>query len=279
MQRRFDQTIACFVRIQCAWRGFLVRKSIKHQHFAAMTIQQAWWSWVDYADSQVAAIQIQRRIRGILARRYCQKIISLFEAVTKIQKIWRGYCQSIVFEITREFAISIQKLVRGFLVRKSFSMEKMSAAAVVVQKTWRCFFAQLQYNLDVLDVVCIQCLVRTKAARKVASRRFIAIACLQRAVRCALARRKLQKVQLQREYQLKQNNATIVCQVSLARRRLSYCEALYPDTLIDRSVLYVFGEQGPSCSLDTLSIDPRRRSKVHGVVLCAGKCFYNISRR
>lgn len=211
--RHFNNLMTSVKIVQRLGRGFLIRKDITKQHIAAMTIQQAWWNWVDYADSQIAAVVIQRRIRGILARKYVRCFASRLRAATKIQKIWRGYCQTIIFAITREFTISIQKMARGYLVRKNRSMERIVGAALMIQKTWRGFFAQVQYNLDVLDIVSIQTLVRAKMASKMLSRRRNAVACLQGAVRCALSRSVAQKLRLERAQERIQNNAAIVCQV------------------------------------------------------------------
>ena len=201
----------------------MVRKGLQSQHQAAKVIQQAWWSWVDYADSQVAAILIQSRCRGIFARQYCRDLIVRHQAATSLQKIWRGYIQSILFVITREISVSIQKTFRGYLVRKNLPMQSMSRAAILLQKTWRGFAAQVQYNLDVMDIVAIQCLVRVRLARKIMIRRTMAMVCLQGAVRCALSRGALMRLRLDEEHNRLRHKAAIVCQVSFHRMD-DFCE-------------------------------------------------------
>lgn len=217
-RQHFQVTVAAATVLQRVAKGYFVRNDLRHQNVAAMIIQQVWWSWVDYADSQVAAILIQSRWRGVSSRQYCEDLKERHQAATNVQKIWRGYFQMIVFAISREVTISIQKVARGYLVRRNLPVQRMSRAAVLLQKTWRGFSAQVQYNLDVLDIVSIQSLARARIAEKVTRRRCMAIACLQGAMRCALSRRALLQLRLQQEHQLLRNNAAIICQVSLHPR-------------------------------------------------------------
>lgn len=202
------------IDVQKSWRGYLDRRELQRRNHAAILIQKTWWNWVEYADSQVAAILIQSRWRGVSARYRYQQFVAQHKAATTIQKVWRGYCKAIVFEITRELIISIQRAMRGYLVRKMLPMQRMSRAATLLQKTWRGFAAQVQFNLDVLDIVSVQSLARMRLAKKSAERRVHAIARMQLAMRCALARRVLHRLRLQHEYQIRQHNAAIVCQVS-----------------------------------------------------------------
>lgn len=229
-RQQFQTTLFATVELQRMARGYLVRKEVERLHLAAMTIQQAWWSWVDYADSQVAAILIQSRWRAIVARQFTRDLVVQHQAVTEIQKIWRGYIQTIMFAITREVIISIQKVVRGHLARKNLPLRRLSRAAVLLQKTWRGFSAQVQFNLDVMDIVSIQSLVRSRIARKTITRKIMAVACLQGAVRCALARQLLTKLCLERDHEILEHNAAIVCQVSSICRKFVSFHAFTPLT-------------------------------------------------
>jgi hypothetical protein len=213
-QRSWSTLLLSVVNIQKAGRGFMVRDELRRRHCAATIIQKAWWSWVEFADSQVAAILIQSRWRGIMGRNYLQYLVVQHSAATTLQKIWRGYCQAVVFDINRELTISIQRVARGYLARKNLPIHLLSRMAIVVQKTWRGFMAQVQFNMDLMDIISIQSLARLRMAGKVARRRIRAIGCLQGAMRCALSRLALLRLRLEREYRFRQNNAAIVCQVS-----------------------------------------------------------------
>ena len=186
---RFRTIVFSTIELQRLGRGYLARRELQTQDAAARVIQRAWWDWVDYADHQVAAILIQKLVRGVLARRQFEEMVHHHEASTAIQKIWRGYVQSTMFQISVEFTIAIQKVFRGYTVRKNLPMQHMSRAAIVIQKTWRGFWAQVQFNMDVLDVVAIQTLARARLAKIAVVRRREAIHCLQRTLRVALTRR------------------------------------------------------------------------------------------
>jgi myosin heavy subunit len=276
-RRRFQTTVVAAIGVQRVAKGYLVRKDLQHQHLAAMTIQQAWWSWVDYADSQVAAILIQSRWRGISARRFSRDLAVRHQAATDLQKVWRGYFQTIVFAITREVSISIQKVARGYLVRKNLPIQRMSRAAILLQKSWRGFSAQIQYNLDVMDIVSIQTLARARIAQKIVKRRSTAVAGLQGAVRCALSRRALLRLRLEQEHEIRRNNAAIVCQVSPVLTISSVstfeeysCCCCY----CCRSVLYAPGKQRMKCSFISRSARLQRRFNVLGVALSAGVTLF-----
>lgn len=221
---RWVKKINAVLTIQKSARGRLIRKKIQQEHLAAITLQKAWWRWVEYADSQVAAILIQSRWRGIMVRAVHHSIGEQRHAATVIQKVWRGYCKAIMFAIRREFAISIQKVTRGYLSRKILSLQRLSQAATLLQKAWRGFLAQVQFNIVMMDIVSIQNLARLQIARRTSRRRLSSVSCLQGAMRCALSRRALNGLRLKREHELRQEHAAIVCQV---RRKMLAGVPLY----------------------------------------------------
>ena len=100
------------IAIQGALRGALVRRRLQRYEYAAMVIQQAWWSWVDYAESQVAATMLQSIWRGILARKTCNELVSRDHAACQIQRIWRGYREAVSYSVSRESSIYIQKCLK-----------------------------------------------------------------------------------------------------------------------------------------------------------------------
>lgn len=211
-QEYFAMSRAAVV-LQRIVRGHIARCTQQYQHKAATIIQQAWRSWLDYVDSQMGATIIQSVWRRFLAQREAKSLGVQKAAATIVQKMWRGYRHAIVFAISREFAISIQKIARGYLVRKEIAFQHVQLSAIVLQKVWRGFSAQIQYHLTILDIVSIQSLARRKFARKLAQRRAEALLILQGSVRCALARRALfERITLRNE-RIQQTHGAVVCQV------------------------------------------------------------------
>jgi abnormal spindle-like microcephaly-associated protein len=213
-RQEFTFTRYSAIDIQRVARGFLTRNEIKRQHYAALTIQQAWWDLVTYWDMQRAATIIQSKWRGVCGKRKLDENIKQRDSAVAIQRIWRGYYQSIMYAISIESSILIQKVGRGFLARKRLPVRRCRNAAIAIQGVWRGFSAQVQYQLDLLDIISIQNLVRQNIAKKERIRRAESVATLQGAVRCALARRalwaRLEEIEIERQ----RYHASITCQVS-----------------------------------------------------------------
>jgi myosin heavy subunit len=150
------------VSIQRTARGFLARKELKRQQYAALVIQQAWWGLVAHWDMQLAATLIQSRWRGVCAREQFATNILRRDSACAIQRTWRGYYQLIVYAITLESTISIQKVARGFLARKKLPVLQCQVDVTTIQSVWRAFLVQVQYELDLLDIISIQNLARQK---------------------------------------------------------------------------------------------------------------------
>jgi myosin heavy subunit len=204
--------------IQRVARGFLARNEIKRQHYAALTIQQAWWDFVTYWDTQRAAMIIQIKWRGVCEKRKFDESMKQRDSAGSIQRIWRGYYQSIMYAISIESIILIQKVGRGFLARKRLPVRRCRNAAIAIQRVWRGFSAQVQYQLDLLDIISIQNLVRQKIAINGRIRRARSVAILQGAVRYALARRALWARFEELEIKRQRYHAAITCQVSFLSR-------------------------------------------------------------
>jgi myosin heavy subunit len=211
----FECAVHSTIDLQRVARGLLVRCEVKRQQHAASTIQQAWWDWVDYADMQLAATIIQNHWRAVSARKQYAKRILERNSVCAIQRVWRGYCQSTTYAITVEFIISIQRVTRGFLIRKELPIRRCRDAATNIQKAWRGFSAQVQFQLDILDIISIQTLARRNIALKDCARRVHSVVVLQGGIRCALARRALIERCENRKTQRRRSQAAIVCQVRM----------------------------------------------------------------
>lgn len=179
------------IEMQRHVRGYITRKELKAQDYAALVIQQAWWSYMTRVEMDFAATLLQKTWRGVLGRRKWLEQESRHNAASSIQKLWRGYHQLMVYSATIQSTVLIQKMARGFLGRKLYSVNKTRHAATCIQKVWRGFSVQVQYQMEILDIVCVQSLARRFLAKREHERRIEALSILQCAYRCALARREM----------------------------------------------------------------------------------------
>lgn len=216
-RKEFAVTVLSAIKIQRISRGFLARNEIKRQQYAALTIQQYWWGFIIHKDKELAATLIQSKWRAIWGKRRYDERSKRRDASITMQKIWRGYHQSIVYAFSVESIVLLQKVGRGYLARKELPIRRCRNAAIAIQRIWRGFSEQVQYQLDLLDIISIQSLARKKVAAKERLRRCQSVAVLQGAIRCALARRVLWKRLDELELERQSQSAATTCQVSLLR--------------------------------------------------------------
>jgi myosin heavy subunit len=210
-RRKYINIVHSATTIQKLARGNAVRDEIQRQESAALVIQKAWGNLVNQWSIDWAATCIQKLWRGAMVRQDLDQMLLEEEAACIIQKSWRGFCQFVNYEIALESTIVIQKVFRGFSVRKELEIHELKGAAIVIQSAWRGFAAQVQFNLDLFDIISVQTFVRRQIATKHYLDLIETVAVLQGAVRCWLARQKLQ-------IKKKETIAAIVCQVSLFYR-------------------------------------------------------------
>ena len=199
------------IEMQRHARGYIARKEVKAKNYAALVIQQAWWRHMTHIEMDFAAVLLQKIWRGVLGRRKGIENATRRDAASSIQKAWRGYYQSMVYSITIQSSIAIQKMARGFLGRKTISINRSRHAATSIQKIWRGFSVQVQYQIDILDIVCVQSLVRRFLSRRKCKMRTNALSIIQCAYRCSIARRKMRtKIEKQMEERLRFQSAVII---------------------------------------------------------------------
>ena len=159
------------------------------RHYAAITIQTKYRQFQDYLSYQLL-------------------LMETIPAVTLIQRHWRGYICRRAYVGAIDAVIVLQSFTRGaVLVRKSL-LGSMNDAATCIQKVWRGFWVQLHYQLDLLDIVAVQCWARRKQALRLATLKSNSVAMLQRAARRHLARLAILK-------QKRELRAAILIEVSL----------------------------------------------------------------
>ncbi len=199
------------IEMQRCARGYIARKELKSRDYAALVIQQAWWSYMELVEMDTAATVLQKTWRGVLGRRKWIEKATHRDAASAIQKAWRGYQQRMLYSINFQSAIIVQKTVRGFLGRKAISVNRSRHAATSIQKLWRGFSVQVQYQVDILDIVCVQSLVRRFLSRKEYISRTNALSTIQCAYRSFVARRKMRaKIREEMEERLRYRSAVLI---------------------------------------------------------------------
>jgi hypothetical protein len=114
LQNRWDGAI---VRLQSRLRGQLIREDMEYLHYCAVQIQSLFRRWKEPHPKKLhLVVQLQAIWRGKMARRRNEK---RQVAATAIQTHWRSHlCQS-DFAITLLDIITVQSLIRRWLVMKS----------------------------------------------------------------------------------------------------------------------------------------------------------------
>lgn len=230
-QREFSAIKFFANELQRVLRGHLVRVDLQRRKRAILVLQHSWWEYVAYKATKFAATVLQKTWRGVLGRRINAHTLLERGAACAIQKIWRGYYQSLVFFFSIESIILLQKVTRGFISRKELPFRRYQRAAILIQKVWRGFSVQVQFQVDMMDVVCVQSHVRRFLGQQSHDCRIRAISTLQGAIRCALARRQLNQRVEAKILALKRHDAAITTQCAvrcwIARSRLSFRETLH----------------------------------------------------
>ena len=83
-------------------------------------------------------------------------------AATRLQSLWRRHVKRNEFILVVRSIKYLQVLLRNKLAKKKIRSER--AAAVVIQKTWRSFWAQMHVQLTLMDITAIQRFIRGKLA-------------------------------------------------------------------------------------------------------------------
>jgi hypothetical protein len=96
-------------------------------------------------------------------------------------------------------------------------MERFHFAATILQTIWRRYFAKLNFELDMLEIIIVESAMRRYLARQKVARRRLAIQTIQNSARRTLAIRSVQRLQLLCLQQEAHVNASISIQVGTDR--------------------------------------------------------------
>jgi len=178
---------AAVIPIQCASRRHLALKQALTRMWAVVVMQslaRRWLAQSRYYEQLVSVIVIQSWYRGCRTRD--DQLLQQCCAI-EIQRYIRGYLATIrvyedIFRVTVAqsivrrkqamdlatnkmiFIIQLQSLARGYLARES--LKAQNNAATKLQTSWRGFFCQFNYQLDLLDIIIVQSIWRRNAAMK-----------------------------------------------------------------------------------------------------------------
>mmetsp|Transcript_16947 Transcript_16947/g.41278 ORF Transcript_16947/g.41278 Transcript_16947/m.41278 type:complete len:2524 (+) Transcript_16947:69-7640(+) len=212
--RRLLREQSASITIQASYRGSLVirrTKQLRLQHNAAVLVQTMWRRFASRrknVNRTNAVRTIQKYTRGRLARRQIERQEI---AASIVQKAWWNFVQN---WRVRWAATTIQSVWRGSLARSELvrrileEEDSNDQAAIAIQSAWRGFSAQVEFQTVMLDIVTIQSLGRRRIALNRRCTMVNALAKLQCALRCWLARRHLQ-------INLRDVKAAITCQCAI----------------------------------------------------------------
>lgn len=127
-----------------------------------------------------------RRKRDILRERQISAVV--------IQTAWRGFFAFNSFSTVLWLATRLQALARGAALRKI--QMKMSLAATDIQRVWRGFMCQVSLQVDMLDILTVQCVARRYLARKRRIQKMREIIKIQSFFRMILSMRMIEHMQI-----------------------------------------------------------------------------------
>jgi abnormal spindle-like microcephaly-associated protein len=150
------------IAVQRFWRGYVIRCAMWNLTFAACQIQRNWRRYISRCSYLLQLLDIRSAILIQSVVRMHQTQVLLIrqkEASVKLQCLVRRRRSQRhlsmlidmrrVLELRVKSALVIQTLVRGFMCR--LQMARKADAATVIQSCWRCYEAQNNYLLDLLE--------------------------------------------------------------------------------------------------------------------------------
>jgi IQ calmodulin-binding motif. len=153
--------------IQKYWRSYDCTMNYLHTVADVLVVQSVVRRWIasryvsDYREKLhfAMALRIQQLIRSWLARTKVKKQ----RAARDIQKIWRGFWVYTDYVFTLADIIIVQKTVRAHQARRRVALmakdrkeRNENAAAIVIQKNWRAYSAQMEMLFNLVHIIIAQ---------------------------------------------------------------------------------------------------------------------------
>ena len=231
---RFSKSMKGFVYLQAVSRGMIARMKMKRKVEAAVLIQSQWRGFtffVMYNLLRCDAIMVQSIIRRKLA---ISRAASRLSAVQKLQQAarrWRAVrvtkeLRMMKHQKEKEMSAStqIQAMVRMIKCRGDFLQKRQQAVAI--QRIFRGYFVKLHFQMDKVDIILSQSIVRRWISRRTFLVTRSAALCLQKFARRCLAQRQLCILRSQKATVDLENHSCMLIQ-SLWRGHVARREARY----------------------------------------------------
>ena len=165
----------------CGWTVSYIEISQKHVRGLLVRLRMQYWR-----EQNAAAARIQRWWYRELIRIELQG-----QAAVQLQCWWRLVWARVLVRRRLDAVLQLQSITRHWMQRRQHHQ-----AATRIQAAWRGFLAQVNWQVDWLDICTVQACVRRYLARRERQRRAHAVACLQR-----IGRRYLHTRQCRQEHQ------------------------------------------------------------------------------
>uniref|UniRef100_A0A8C6X5Q7 Assembly factor for spindle microtubules n=1 Tax=Naja naja TaxID=35670 RepID=A0A8C6X5Q7_NAJNA len=153
-RQKFLQIKKATLRLQASYRGFKVRRMLRHQHMAATKIQATYRAYA-------ARMKYQNWIQASIV---IQKWYRTSKSGSKIRKS---------FQKTKAAVISLQAVLRGWQVRKW--LQRQHAAAITIQSAYRKHKAMKKFRLVRRAVLTIQQHYRAHISSKKQQQEYIVL--------------------------------------------------------------------------------------------------------
>ncbi|KAL7442086.1 hypothetical protein ACHAXM_008219 [Skeletonema potamos] len=158
----YSNTLDGIILTQACFRSKLARKNISSQQFSIIILQKVGRGFLArlYMKKQLAAIAvIQHAARDMIA---CSR--EEVRSCIIIQKAGRGFLARMYRKDQRAAAVIIQRVIRTMITRSRNKIK--TYAATEIQRVWRGFSAHIDYMIQVMAALKIQCTYREVRARR-----------------------------------------------------------------------------------------------------------------
>ncbi|KAB1199509.1 hypothetical protein CJ030_MR0G022802 [Morella rubra] len=161
-----DLQTKAVAKIQCAWKIFIICRSLLNQHFAATKIQSCFLGWVSrkrFQNQRQATIKIQSifRMRRCWRAHRQYQITTISATLIQILCAWMDCLGGASRH--RRLMIAIQRHCRGWLIRRNFLLQR--EAATKIQSAVRCLICWKAFQCQRGAVIQLQKFIRGHISR------------------------------------------------------------------------------------------------------------------
>ena len=162
------------VTIQRYWRGHQALWRFRSFMASIVVIQARIRKWNAHAEAQNRRASVVR-LQTMARRKLAQNFVAQLRDSRHVELLYEANCVT-----------TIQRSYRGHLVRREILC--LHACALIIQRNFRCFMTWIRYQMDRVDVILVQTLVRKWKAEKSFLKKRQSVVCLQALWRGRVAR-------------------------------------------------------------------------------------------